>query len=58
MLAMARVLVGAPRRLLIDEPTKDLAPKIVDEIFTLMDGLRRDGMGMATGGVEPPGSRA
>ena len=44
MLAMARVLVGAPRLLLIDEPTEGLAPKIVDEIFTLMDGLRRDGM--------------
>jgi branched-chain amino acid transport system ATP-binding protein len=44
MLAMARVLVGAPRLLLIDEPTEGLAPKIVDEIFTLMDGLRRDGI--------------
>ncbi len=44
MLAMARVLVGQPRLLLIDEPTEGLAPKIVDEIFTLMDGLRRDGI--------------
>ena len=44
MLAMARVLVGKPRLLLIDEPTEGLAPKIVDEIFTLMDGLRRDGI--------------
>ena len=44
MLAMARVLVGAPRLLLIDEPTEGLAPKIVDEIFTLMEGLRRDGI--------------
>ena len=44
MLAMARVLVGRPRLLLIDEPTEGLAPKIVDEIFTLMDGLRRDGI--------------
>ena len=44
MLAMARVLVGAPRLLLIDEPTEGLAPKIVDEIFVLMDGLRRDGI--------------
>jgi branched-chain amino acid transport system ATP-binding protein len=44
MLAMARVLVGTPRLLLIDEPTEGLAPKIVDEIFTLMDGLRRDGI--------------
>ena len=44
MLAMARVLVGAPRLLLIDEPTEGLAPKIVDEIFGLMEGLRRDGI--------------
>ena len=44
MLAMARVLVGKPRLLLIDEPTEGLAPKIVDEIFTLMDSLRRDGI--------------
>ena len=44
MLAMARVLVGKPRLLLIDEPTEGLAPKIVDEIFTLMEGLRRDGI--------------
>jgi branched-chain amino acid transport system ATP-binding protein len=44
MLAMARVLVGRPRLLLIDEPTEGLAPKIADEIFTLMEGLRRDGI--------------
>jgi branched-chain amino acid transport system ATP-binding protein len=42
MLAMARVLVGQPKLLLIDEPTEGLAPKIVDEIFTLIDGLRGD----------------
>lgn len=44
MLAMARVLVGKPRLLLIDEPTEGLAPKIVDEIFHIMDGLRREGI--------------
>jgi len=44
MLAMARVLVGAPKLLLIDEPTEGLAPKIVDEIFRIMDNLRRDGI--------------
>lgn len=44
MLAIARVLVGEPRLLLIDEPTEGLAPKIIDEIFTLIDGLRRDGL--------------
>ena len=44
MLAIARVLIGTPKLLLIDEPTEGLAPKIVDEIFELMDGLRRDGI--------------
>ncbi len=43
MLAMARVLVGEPRLLLIDEPTEGLAPKIVDEIFDIMQGLAREG---------------
>jgi len=44
MLAMARVLVGQPRLLLIDEPTEGLAPMIGDEIFKLIDGLRREGV--------------
>ncbi len=44
MLAIARVLVGAPRLLLIDEPTEGLAPMIVDEMFDVIDGLRRDGI--------------
>jgi branched-chain amino acid transport system ATP-binding protein len=44
MLAMARVLMGAPRLLLIDEPSEGLAPKIVDEVFALIDGMRKDGI--------------
>jgi branched-chain amino acid transport system ATP-binding protein len=44
MLAMARVLVGAPKILLIDEPTEGLAPMIVDEIFSTIDELRREGI--------------
>jgi branched-chain amino acid transport system ATP-binding protein len=44
MLAMARVLVGAPKLLLIDEPTEGLAPMIVDEIFAIVDALRREGI--------------
>ena len=44
MLAMARVLVGAPKVLLIDEPTEGLAPIIVDEIFAIIERLRDDGM--------------
>lgn len=44
MLAMARVLVGVPRLLLIDEPSEGLAPKIVDEVFRLIDSMRNDGL--------------
>ena len=44
MLAMARVLVGNSRLLLIDEPTEGLAPKIVDEIFQIMMGLCSEGI--------------
>jgi branched-chain amino acid transport system ATP-binding protein len=44
MLAMARVLVGSPKLLLIDEPSEGLAPMIVDEIFALITALRQDGI--------------
>ena len=44
MLAMARVLVGRPKVLLIDEPCEGLAPMIVDEIFGLIAGLREEGI--------------
>lgn len=44
MLAIARVLVGEPKLLLIDEPTEGLAPMIVDELFELMAGLAREGI--------------
>ena len=44
MLAMARVLVGNPKLLLIDEPTEGLAPMIVAEIFRLMEELKERGI--------------
>ena len=43
MLAIARVLAGAPRLLLLDEPTEGLAPIIVDELFALIAALAREG---------------
>lgn len=44
MLAIARVLVGKPKMLLIDEPTEGLAPMIVDEIFQLLGELKNEGV--------------
>lgn len=44
MLAIARVLMGAPKLLLIDEPLEGLAPMIVEEIFQLMTELREQGI--------------
>lgn len=44
MLAMARVLVGNPKLLLIDEPTEGLAPMVVAEIFHLMEKLKERGI--------------
>lgn len=43
MLAIARVLTGRPRLLLIDEPTEGLAPIIVQELVALMQGLAHEG---------------
>jgi branched-chain amino acid transport system ATP-binding protein len=43
MLAMARVMVGKPRLVLIDEPSEGLAPMIVAEIFAIVRELRDQG---------------
>ncbi len=43
MLAMARVMVGKPRLVLIDEPSEGLAPMIVAEIFAIVRELREQG---------------
>jgi branched-chain amino acid transport system ATP-binding protein len=46
MLAIGRGLVGAPRLLLVDEPSEGLAPMVVAEIFAALDQMRRDGIAM------------
>jgi branched-chain amino acid transport system ATP-binding protein len=44
MLAISRALMGAPRLLLLDEPSLGLAPKITAEIFALLAGLKAEGL--------------
>ena len=43
MLATARVLVGAPRLLLVDEPSEGLAPMMVTEIYAILKELKQAG---------------
>ena len=40
MLAMARVMVGRPKVLLIDEPSEGLAPMIVADIYSIIEEMR------------------
>jgi branched-chain amino acid transport system ATP-binding protein len=43
MLAMGRALMGAPRLLLLDEPSMGLAPLFVEEIFAIIAALKAEG---------------
>ena len=44
MLAFGRALMGAPRLLLMDEPSMGLAPLFVEEIFNAIAELRHEGV--------------
>ena len=43
MLAIARALVAKPTVMLMDEPSMGLAPKIVDEVFRVIEEIRASG---------------
>jgi branched-chain amino acid transport system ATP-binding protein len=44
MLALGRALMGAPKLLLLDEPSMGLAPIFVEEIFAIISELKREGI--------------
>jgi branched-chain amino acid transport system ATP-binding protein len=44
MLAVGRALMSGPHVLLLDEPSLGLAPKVISEIFSVLDALRADGL--------------
>ncbi len=44
MLALGRALMGAPKLLLLDEPSMGLAPLFVEEIFAIISDLKREGI--------------
>jgi branched-chain amino acid transport system ATP-binding protein len=44
MLAMGRALMGAPKVLLLDEPSMGLAPLLIKEIFNVINKLKREGI--------------
>lgn len=43
MLGLARALMSAPRLLVVDELSLGLAPRIVEQIFTILDDVNRSG---------------
>ncbi len=45
-LAIARALLGRPKLLILDEPSLGLAPKMIDLIYELLQGLRKAGVTM------------
>ena len=46
LLAIAQALVARPKVLMIDEPSSGLAPVVVHEIFTVIQGLKAEGIGI------------
>ncbi len=44
MLSIGRAMMGRPKLLLLDEPSLGLAPRLMDEIFTLFGEMNRTGL--------------
>ncbi|EKP95303.1 ABC transporter ATP-binding protein [Thermaerobacter subterraneus] len=44
MLAIGRALMARPRLLLLDEPSMGLSPRLVEEVFTIIGDLHREGV--------------
>jgi branched-chain amino acid transport system ATP-binding protein len=46
MVAISRVLLGAPGLVLMDEPSQGLAPKVVQDVMRVVRRLREEGVGV------------
>jgi branched-chain amino acid transport system ATP-binding protein len=46
MLAIGRALMGAPKLILLDEPTEGLSPLMVSRVFEVLKMLRQRGYGI------------
>lgn len=56
MVALARALIGAPKLVIMDEPSLGLSPRLIDEYFEIVAGLRH--AGIATLLIEQNAERA
>jgi branched-chain amino acid transport system ATP-binding protein len=46
MLAIAQALLLTPKLIMLDEPSLGLAPSVIDDVFAVLDSLRRTGMAL------------
>ncbi|MCI9001334.1 MAG: ABC transporter ATP-binding protein [Oscillibacter sp.] len=46
MLAIARAMMMAPKLLILDEPSLGLAPVVVDDVYRILDVMKRQGSSM------------